>query len=136
MRSSDWSSDVCSSDLDIPDLSRKCNLLICDGGWTKDRISLERSSPGVVGHRVSILGGLQRRSFKLGDLCLINGSLNPTSLFLRQHPGRALNPIHDSAIINRFLDLGIGGRSEDHTSDLQSLIRTSSAVFSLNNNKQ
>src|SRR3546814_7933236 len=85
MRISDWSSDVFSSDLitgailsgssnlvgDIPDLIRKCNLLICDGGWTKDRISLERSSPGVVGHRVSILGGLQRRSFKLGDLCLI-----------------------------------------------------------------
>src|SRR3546814_7167191 len=116
---------------------------------TKDRISLERSSPGVVGHRVSILGGLQRRSFKLGDLCLINSSLNPTSLFLRQHPGRDLNPIHDSAIINGFLDLGIGGildhsrglrirklsRSEEHTSELQSLMRISYAVFCLKKKK-
>src|SRR3546814_460720 len=78
---------------DIPDLIRKCNLLICDGGWTKDRISLERSSPGVVGHRVSILGGLQRRSFKLGD------------------------------------------RSEEHTSELQSLMRISYAVFCLKKKK-
>src|SRR3546814_4823970 len=135
MRISDRSSDVCSAYLitgailsgssnlvgDIPDLIRKCNLLICDGGWTKDRISLERSSPGVVGHRVSILGGLQRRSFKLGDLCLINSSLNPTSLFLRQHPGRDLNPIHD--------------RSEEHTSELQSLKRISYYVFCLKKKK-
>src|SRR3546814_1463058 len=84
---------------DIPDLIRKCNLLICDGGWTKDRISLERSSPGVVGHRVSILGGLQRRSFKLGDLCLIN-------------------------------------RSEEHTSELQSIMRISYAVLCLKKKNQ
>src|SRR3546814_10002578 len=91
------------------------------------------------------------------DLCLINSSLNPTSLFLRQHPGRDLNPIHDSAIINGFLDLGIGGildhsrglrirklsfvgsiskeRSEEHTSELQSLMRNSYAVFCLKKTK-
>src|SRR3546814_12016711 len=69
-----------------------------------------------------------RRSFKLGDLCLINSSLNPTSLFLRQHPGRDLNPIHDSAIINGFLDLGIGGIL-DHSRGLR--IRKLSFVGSI-----
>src|SRR3546814_7549355 len=35
----------------------------------------------------------------------------------------------------RFADLGIGARSEEHTSELQSLMRTSYAVFCLQKNK-
>src|SRR3546814_2392723 len=84
MRISDWSSDVCSSDL-VPE--HRC--------W----------------------GGLGRNSVR-------------SSRAARNHPPRGCPP---PAMVRRTIDLP--GRSEEHTSELQSLMRISYAVFCLKKKK-
>src|SRR3546814_3159228 len=86
MRISDWSSDVCSSDLDEPD-------------YLGDR----RHHPGA------------------------DRGVHPDGL-LPRIDRRHLSPILDDA---RDLD-----RSEEHTSELQSLVRISYAVFCLKKKKK
>src|SRR3546814_6378541 len=103
MRISDWSSDVCSSDL-CPDISHnphRCGL--CE-----------------------ISGQGERLCF---DPCHCPGSC-ARSLCRTRHIGRRANRICSSRA-------GPGPRSEEHTSELQSLMRISYAVFCLKKkNKQ
>src|SRR3546814_2159135 len=112
MRISDWSSDVCSSDL-----------------------PRTRSTPSAAGWHLR--AGARPRS--LADV------------ELRQRPGHRLQPedrahggahgvsIHDDdaalAYGRHLLGDRIGFRSEEHTSELQSLMRISSAVFCLKKQK-
>src|SRR3546814_8413847 len=102
MRISDWSSDVCSSDL--PD-----GLL----GETRDiGISLAlipRDTPGL---------DIGRRHFPL-NVPFQNGPVRGKDVFV---------PL--SALIGGP-DMAGQGRSEEHTSELQSLMRISYAVFCL-----
>src|SRR3546814_7303226 len=96
MRISDWSSDVCSSDLTPPDFGngcRHCRRCVCRPGATF-RGLLQRLQPG------------------LREVCLV---LRPND--------RAAGPAHDRHTR--------GLRSEEHTSELQSLMRISYAVFCL-----
>src|SRR3546814_6911902 len=105
MRISDWSSDVCSSDLQM-------------GTQTPRRIRL---------YAVPVGQGQRHQE---------------------QHQARPLSPEHDggavqqpaslsSAVVERHLGNGalpaqrLGARSEEHTSELQSLMRISYAVFCL-----
>src|SRR3546814_8038215 len=98
MRISDWSSDVCSSDL------------------------REHGRSDAILHHLVLARG-QRRDRGVG-----------------QHVLRAARDIAEI-----FLDLGLGGReidiareherSEEHTSELQSLMRISYAVFCLKKKK-
>src|SRR3546814_9690939 len=107
MRISDWSSDVCSSDLlDAGAL-----------GEIADHFVLERETP-------------DRTAFGLRD-----------ARDRLQHRGLArarLSLDRDRAIV-RGEDQGRGGklpgRSEEHTSELQSLMRNSYAVFCLKKTK-
>src|SRR3546814_3975706 len=132
MRISDWSSDVCSSDL-TP--YRPCR---------ENRYSAASRICSVVSARRSALDRRLLRGFSTVD------TSNP--FFTHHKPG----PIHpfsgSSAAIFRsqphFVDLacrcqrhiwnaddGIGNRSEEHTSELQSLMRISYAVFCLKKKK-
>src|SRR3546814_2227991 len=95
MRISDWSSDVCSSDLfgrpHQGDPGRR------DGGADElDQLAEERHGPGADAREAPACRGLWSRS------------------------GRSL-----------FQEAGRGERSEEHTSELQSLMRISYAVFCL-----
>src|SRR3546814_10000346 len=113
MRISDWSSDVCSSDLDVP--------AGADAGYQHvDRAVLE------IGEDF-----LRRGELVNIDIGVI--------LELLRHPGagRGLDQFDralDRALHTLFARRQVKGRairSEEHTSELQSLMRISYAVFCL-----
>src|SRR3546814_10085466 len=115
MRISDWSSDVCSSDLERDAGKAHRDLRIADAA------DQEAGAAGiVVGARHADLVG-QRRDFV--------------------EEGRQFDRLR--AIVerrhkfDRFADVRkIGSRSEEHTSELQSLMRISYAVFCLKKKKK
>src|SRR3546814_8753082 len=102
MRISDWSSDVCSSDLELERHScRRCS---------RDRraVCLRRSSRSVP---IAPLFHSVGKGSRNGDLM---GGSPCSHCFSRPRPAR---------------------RSEEHTSELQSLMRISYAVFCLKKKK-
>src|SRR3546814_1873559 len=125
MRISDWSSDVCSSDLQDR-----------GGRWGRERgrsgscrVPLRdrqaRDTEEVGEHRMTVLGG---DAFGV-ELDAVDRQL-------------AMAEPHDRAIVARRVDREDGGnvddlqRSEEHTSELQSLMRISYAVFCLKKKKE
>src|SRR3546814_5215090 len=116
MRISDWSSDVCSSDLRIE---------IGDRQRPGDERTSARSAPRP--HR----NALRLRPLdELGDDQEIAG---------KTHAGDDVDLEREPLLIGAALMLGNAGRieaarSEEHTSELQSLMRISYAVFCLKNN--
>src|SRR3546814_3728170 len=117
MRISDCSSDVCSSDSELE--AGGDDLLLDDRGIDPvQRIGVAQPRSGlggVIDHDIDA-AGLER-----GEHALVER---------RQRVGAAV--IGDVVIV---LDgpeqVGIGRRSEEHTSELQSLMRISYAVFCL-----
>src|SRR3546814_7019511 len=116
MRISDWSSDVCSSDLDIGHGDRRGQMP--EGNMiAAERLEREVGVEHlVIGIAVEQLCRLIVHDFanQRGDRLAL---VEPLSAQLRQRLGR----------------LGLVERSEEHTSELQSLMRLSYAVFCLNN---
>src|SRR3546814_2152333 len=115
MRISDWSSDVCSSDL-----QNAC-------GARGRGIGVDRDQPFVeVAKFVRVLLGLRRReqlrAFGVGGEHGVERRRGAARRFLRD--------IADARLARHF-DAALVGRSEEHTSELQSLMRTSYAVFCL-----
>src|SRR3546814_5126062 len=102
MRISDWSSDVCSSDL------LGVRLLIASA-VPPDAAVETSGEPGAPMVKPGCGQSISNRS------CLACNS--------RDTKMRPLSPLR------------IGGRSEEHTSELQSLMRISYAVFCLNKKK-
>src|SRR3546814_3531399 len=102
MRISDWSSDVCSSDL-----------------------ILERASPQHAGPMIAD----DVRQLVRFEVELLHRQPEMIAERLAQMlaPGRRGGELHDAGQIVT--------RSEEHTSELQSLMRTSYAVFCLNKKK-
>src|SRR3546814_2883505 len=106
MRISDWSSDVCSSDL---------ILAVADKGLLAvDHIAIVGAARGRA-HRLEIraragLGHRHRADQRAG-----------------RHPGQPAMALRFGAIGEDIM----GDRSEEHTSELQSLMRLSYAVFCL-----
>src|SRR3546814_5394507 len=109
MRISDWSSDVCSSDLD---------------GF-RDAQVLQRLDQRVLGARRTTLGlidvglaaaaAFEARTLRIEHLAVVGHVV--------------LGEAHEVALA-QHLEVG-ADRSEEHTSELQSLMRTSYAVFCL-----
>src|SRR3546814_1971598 len=131
MRISDWSSDVCSSDL----LRRKLGT-----GDEADR-RFVRVLSAVLDHGVDAVEAAVREALLAGvtsDDIIFNilsshrepprplAIATPEDLLLR-HPPRA-----DCHRYDRLR--GLHARSEEHTSELQSLMRISHDVFSLKKN--
>src|SRR3546814_1381467 len=108
MRISDWSSDVCSSDLGcaLVDL-----VTFADFASGFDCVSAGKVAIHAVGSGLRFKIADVDRGFAVGD----EAAAPP-------RPGMAeLCPVIDAS----------GGRSEEHTSELQSLMRISYAVFCL-----
>src|SRR3546814_2935744 len=118
MRISDWSSDVCSSDLGS-------NPLLASSSGTPAAVYRSTiccwKSAGRAERLLSVSTGRGvNYGRRVNDLPSIAGTTqyqHPTG-----HPSLAF--------------VAIGLRSEEHTSELQSLMRISSAVFCLKNKKQ
>src|SRR3546814_1256908 len=121
MRISDWSSDVCSSDLAI----RRCDQAI--GIHRPDQTPVDRRHPLLAN-----VVAQPRLDFLVGARPEIE----------RHELGRALADsvgyifAGDDQILARVIDaaqhdVGVRMRSEEHTSELQSLMRISSSVFCL-----
>src|SRR3546814_8063434 len=109
MRISDWSSDVCSSDLDLPRPAKD-----------------SQTAEALAGSRVA---SWRRRAYRRWgisprpeDVLLwwITGGIRRRDSSIRAAAGRMLESRRR-----------IPPRSEEHTSELQSLMRTSYAVFCL-----
>src|SRR3546814_6985584 len=121
MRISDWSSDVCSSDLveEIVDAELEARLVV-------DLIGELEIVVKDVRRAVADLAG---RRIEVGRLA------DPL-----RRPGRAdavlLGREHAITAPFRIAAVAAADRSEEHTSELQSLMRISYAVFCLKKKKQ
>src|SRR3546814_4664954 len=114
MRISDWSSDVCSSDLSIA----SPNVL---GG--------DLRTPDVDGERIRLVGRvLDGDGEPAGDAMIEIWQADPQGRYAHPADTRGAN-----MAFRGFGRCGTGTdpRSEEHTSELQSLMRNSYAVFCL-----
>src|SRR3546814_6334284 len=111
MRISDWSSDVCSSDLLHGDVSE--GLLQLRAIFRK--IHVQRTGCAVLHKLRGVPGGSIREAHSVDD--------HP----LRLHVGAESLRLRERAAVRSVLI----DRSEEHTSELQSLMRISYAVFCL-----
>src|SRR3546814_3540242 len=118
MRISDWSSDVCSSDLSVTGATVPC----CDRATAaSDVIFAFGVAPFTTKTR-----GLPARSHR--------STVAPTA---RKSCGLGLvgTTISSATEITLWMAMVMAGRSEEHTSELQSLMRISYAVFCLKKKK-
>src|SRR3546814_2668850 len=113
MRISDWSSDVCSSDLHHPGCHR-----ILPGNV------VEMQPVETAG-----VGGLALDQFELAEIeqqLAHQVGADREAVALLHHPSVTVPGHGHGAFVAR-----LGARSEEHTSDLQSLMRISYAVYCL-----
>src|SRR3546814_9123220 len=124
MRISDWSSDVCSSDLlsaSFHSLSHVFTML------ARPLIDIHLAISST-----SALGFSSKNSSREGDnLPLSNGRGKPFSV-----NSLGIHPSCWSLSTRCLGDPRLNSRSEEHTSELQSLMRISYAVFCLKKKKQ
>src|SRR3546814_5350781 len=135
MRISDWSSDVCSSDFGTWDRERQvshgrvtcpCALLRCNGTL--------RSPPRYRPHPAMTARRARRSVDALPQRTAMTSHADPpqppaTAAVRRTDPSR--EPGYDA----RLSQHDGRNRSEEHTSELQSLMRISYAVFCLKKKK-
>src|SRR3546814_1301197 len=119
MRISDWSSDVCSSDLES-----------CQGVEIIDKLFL-------IARRAVENRPLSRLGFTLVEQPQIEQQF--LTLWSQRGCGQAIAQRRRFLVLDHLLlgrVLRKHGRSEEHTSELQSLMRISYAVFCLKKKKQ
>src|SRR3546814_10265730 len=121
MRISDWSSDVCSSDL---------KLILQEAAWSPCSLLQDQ----LVGReeRGSAPSGICRGSLRLRRR---QASANDGWLSSRSSEIRTRQSAVSQATRRRMLWPAATSRSEEHTSELQSLMRISYAVFCLKKKK-
>src|SRR3546814_1177977 len=127
MRISDWSSDVCSSDL----FGLPCVIYMGE-------VDIERQQPNVF--RMKLLGA-EVRAVKSGSRTLkdaMNEALRDWVTNVEDTfyiIGTVAGPHPYPMLVRDFQSvIGEETRSEEHTSELQSLMRISYAVFCLKKN--
>src|SRR3546814_1757708 len=119
MRISDWSSDVCSSDLDWAHLPQKkdCSML-----------GIANISESCVDYDSAVWAAIVDEGHRQDRSIELIASENIVSKQVRSAQGSILtNKYAEGYPGARYY----GGRSEEHTSELQSLMRISYAVFCL-----
>src|SRR3546814_2076181 len=125
MRISDWSSDVCSSDLAIPPIYVKGDpsrgLLPCADCHGPKGEGLGPANPALAGQPAVYLAA-QLRAWRRGERRNDPGNVM-TGISLRLIPSEIVRVAAYAA--------SLPGRSEEHTSELQSLMRNSYAGFCL-----
>src|SRR3546814_4724897 len=104
MRISDWSSDVCSSDLRALDFELEIGIILSRASALGERVAAEAFEQHVFG--LTLLNDWSARD-------------------LQRWESVPLGPFTAKSFATQI------GRSEEHTSELQSLMRISYAVFCL-----
>src|SRR3546814_9917853 len=125
MRIRDWSSDVCSSDL-----PRAVQAALSKAGLTAadvDKFIFPTTLKGVEGQLAKSLGiradaVVGNLASQVGDTGVGHGLLMLAGVLAEARPGSVI--------------LMLEFRSEEHTSELQSLMRISYAVFCLKQNNK
>src|SRR3546814_2509980 len=118
MRISDWSSDVCSSDLKPNELTPLSGLV------SQDFYILLRTFGNPADRGLRTIDRHQRRARRI-DIGIVDFQRQRSSGFDEEDRGSVVSGSADDGAIQYI------GRSEEHTSELQSLMRISYAVFSL-----
>src|SRR3546814_9747300 len=133
MRIGDWSSDVCSSDLSIG--------LVGESGCGKSTVAMAiiryLGNNGAIVSGQVLYKGRDMATLSAEELRQLRGN---EIAMVYQEPMAALNP---AMTLGRQLmevplcheNIGEKARSEEHTSELQSLMRISYAVFCLKKKK-
>src|SRR3546814_2338970 len=143
MRISDWSSDVCSSDLELRGLVAQHEARLVARGqveFLRDRVHhhhddhVEQIRHGFEAlefeHYKFIVADIQRRGAV--EIMAIGAARSE----IAQVEGELARDGHEMVdMIERGLNQ-LGIRSEEHTSELQSLMRISYAVFCLKQKKK
>src|SRR3546814_9524867 len=114
MRMSDWSSDVCSSD--------RNSFSFCKRSGSRSGGLFTRFKAGFqLGQQIV---GFGFRNLQFADGWPFSG-------------GFGFDDLHQVVriVVFEFPDIEFGGRSEEHSSELQSLMRISYAVFCLKKKK-
>src|SRR3546814_3481571 len=132
MRISDWSSDVCSSDLETDSNGSTTASNASEDALPRQYLKvanfthIQRSNTGDDAATMLLRGG--------ADLALVNGIIvSPTQTCLRIDSSAT---VRDADTALQDAGKPVYKRSEEHTSELQSLMRISYAVFCLKKNKQ
>src|SRR3546814_3756069 len=157
MRISDWSSDVCSSDLLNRRVLRREVVLLVAGAVVVARDLDRRRSPdfedllaaqarAVAVPQVQLVAADPGQGEAVGGLCQLGGLHECLVDRIEQVVGVGgvsvaaveIRPQHQvlEAVAVDVVDDEGGQRSEEHTSELQSLMRISYAVFCLKKNKK
>src|SRR3546814_3863206 len=120
MRISDWSSDVCSSDLDVQ----------CRGSAAVDG-ARKGDAAGCLA--TSVEAARRGTQFQQREpvLASLRGSIDAA----RPPSDRQYGLVGPDGRLRQHRDVHDLVRSEEHTSELQSLMRNSYAVFCLKKNK-
>src|SRR3546814_8772321 len=136
MRISDWSSDVCSSDL--RHLNAIGLLETLERAATERRLRLLQVQASAEIARTAILGGClsaaRKAETSLRTMAGHSGSWGPKRgalILLDAASGLAQIAAWKHEWDEALQWIGEAQRSEEHTSELQSLMRISSAVFCL-----
>src|SRR3546814_1663328 len=124
MRSSDWSSDVCSSDLQVVG-SASLPRHPMTGGGSMIRLQTEL---------LMLTSMLPKHEAEL--YTLHNDPLVQASIFENILQSHADVKAKLELYLTQWRKNGFGFRSEEHTSELQSLMRISYAVFCLKKKKR
>src|SRR3546814_7099357 len=121
MRISDWSSDVCSSDL--------------GGGLVEGAVVLVGGDPGI-GKSTLLLQAVSKMAATLPGLYVTGEESLAQVAGRAARLGLSVDGVHALAEtgIERILEHAAATRSEEHTSELPSLMRISYAVFCLQKN--
>src|SRR3546814_6074785 len=126
MRISDWSSDACSSDLFRTDFRRDAGIAVTAPREAQRR-PLQRIYPGLIEGLVLAVAPAQRqRPFARQVELQVRRD--------REDPCLRLAEKHLCRLVRRGQRIAVGvqrinARSEEHTSEIQSLMRHSYAVF-------
>src|SRR3546814_3031525 len=123
MRISDWSSDVCSSDLQSATSNDLVGGCLGQQGGRRHRII----EPGLD---AAVAGELAFRDGN-GQALALGIRLNGVDVGDDQR-----TQFEESEKVEKPVCIGAAHRSEEHTSELQSLMRISYAVFCLKKKKQ
>src|SRR3546814_4991850 len=136
MRISDWSSDVCSSDLDHADIG----LFAADRGNVARALERARQTLGVVDVHLAAEG-----AHLVGAWAAIEALRGDGRRDERRDTGEGGHDAchstirrgrHRQRMRRRMRAADSAVRSEEHTSELQSLMRISYAVFCLKKKKK
>src|SRR3546814_4212771 len=121
MRISDWSSDMCSSDLDLAAADGAPDRHILQGrGIDRQRVLLQHGEIGIFAGLDAADQMIHMQRVGGADGNRRQGISHRQALFRPKNAAAGGLPVH---------------RSEEHTSELQSLMRISYAVFCLKKKK-